>query len=181
MVSTYRVPSANSLDLPQFRLRIKSIMYLPLLPLSSRVFPSPEKNKSEKMRRNIQIKYFNVFFLGYVYIRRNFVCRTRWEIHGKCLARKWCFVPFCPSRTHNFHYKGQRFSCRGDDTHMACDGCCFFHKKKRVSAKNIRRRPFRDFFQSPPTHLLAYFVAENFNFNVLFLSRHSSHNLTSVE
>ena len=70
MVSAYRVPSANSLDLPQFRLRIKSIMYLPLLPLSSRVFPSTEKNKSEKMRRNIQIKYFNVFFLGYVYIRR---------------------------------------------------------------------------------------------------------------
>lgn len=91
-------------------------MYL-LLP---EFFFSVRENKSEKMRANIQIMYFNVFFPfaspGHVYIRSAAAFAAWRERYMECLALS-SFAPVI----HNFHYKGQCFiflaSHRGDDTH----------------------------------------------------------------
>jgi len=132
----------RSLDLPQLRLRIKSIMYFSsfsarfsALLASTKSFSFAEapptnvrRNKSEKMRRNIQIMYFNVFFfrsgpcIHKEQASENVVCRTQDEIHGKCLARKqhW-FVPHSLRLAAIFIIKvnecSRRHPKKGDDTH----------------------------------------------------------------
>lgn len=74
--------------------------------------------KSEKVPRNIQIMYFNVFFfflLRHVYIRGDAVCRTRMVIHGERLARmRWSTVPFAKALIIKVNALLLR---RGDDTH----------------------------------------------------------------
>lgn len=172
-------------------------------------FCRTEENKSEKIRRNIQIMYFNVFFPGHVYIRRNFVCRTRWDT-WKVSSKEMMLCPlFCPSLAHTiFITKVNDFSCRGDDTHtwFAIDAvlpCRIL--SERGFGKIFSFDPFTICFLNPGWHnKWTHFSFQHFhnlsnntscflyvsrNFfcesaklhSDFFTFRHSSHNLIFVE
>lgn len=109
----------RELDLPQLlRLRIKSALLYICLPLLPEFFLF---RKSE----NIQIMYFNVFFsfAGACIHKMCCTCRTRREIHGKCLARKRCARPLPAHLSTIFIIKVNDFfsgclSSRWCDTHI---------------------------------------------------------------